>query len=208
MKRFLYKIWSMFITQFGNIKVFKFPMFFVYDPSTFKIDGQHVLEALRCLEPGDIILRGFDNYLDGYFIDDPNGYSHGGIYIGDDKIVHAVAPHVCEIHVLDFMQCDRICILRPSKYKKAAIAKAKKFVQDKIEYDYMFQDNTSSLYCFELCALAYEKLNVQKIDFKKFFGLLRRNAYLADSFRENADFKIVLECNPKHGVDTLKEEHK
>lgn len=97
-----------------------------------------MLEALRCLEPGDIVLRGFDNYLDGYFIDDPNGYSHGGIYIGDDKIVHAVAPHVCEIHVLDFMQCDRICILRPSKYKKAAIAKAKKFVQDKIEYDYMF----------------------------------------------------------------------
>lgn len=69
------------------------------------------------LEPGDVILRGFDNYLDGYFIDDPHGYSHGAIYVGKEKIIHAVVEGVSEINVLDFMRCDRICILRPIKYK-------------------------------------------------------------------------------------------
>ena len=62
------------------------------------------------------MLRGYDNYLDGYFIDDPHGYSHGAIYVGDGKIIHAVAQGVSEIDVLDFMRCDRICVLRPSGY--------------------------------------------------------------------------------------------
>lgn len=78
-------------------------MFFVYDPSTYKMDGSHTMKAIRLLEPGDVVLRGFDNYLDGYFIDDPHGYSHGAIYIDDGKIIHAIAEGVSEINALDFM---------------------------------------------------------------------------------------------------------
>lgn len=67
------------------------------------------------------MLRGYNHYLDGYFIDDPHGYSHGAVYIGDGKIIHAVAEGVSEIHAADFMKCDRICILRPESGQEDAV---------------------------------------------------------------------------------------
>ena len=94
MKKFLYKLWAKFITAFGNIKVFKFPFFMVYDPTFFLMTGEKIAEALDILEPGDLIMRGYNCYLDGMFIDDPFKYSHGAIYIGNNKIIHAVAEGV------------------------------------------------------------------------------------------------------------------
>lgn len=91
MKKLLNKIWVKFLTCFGSIKVFKFPLFIVYDPSEYEMNGVHLKKALSMLKPGDIILRGYNHYLDGYFVDDPHGYSHGSIYIGNDIVVHAVA---------------------------------------------------------------------------------------------------------------------
>ena len=198
---FLYKILAKFLTGFGSIKVFKFPMFIVYDPSYFKMDGVHVRKALSVLKPGDVILRGYDNYLDGWFIDDEFKYSHGAIYIGNNQIVHAVAEGVSKIDVLDFMQCDRICIFRPAACQEEAIEKAEKFVEDNIPYDFIFQKGDSALYCFELAAECYKKLNVQKIKIKKLFGLLHKNVYLARSFRDNDNFKCVFEYNPRFNID-------
>lgn len=40
MKRALYKIWSKFLTMFGNIKIFKWPLFLVYDPNYFNVGGK------------------------------------------------------------------------------------------------------------------------------------------------------------------------
>lgn len=68
MKTFLYRIWSKFLTAFGNIKVFKWPFFIVYDPSYFKMTGDKILEVVSIMKPGDVILRGFDGYLDGKFV--------------------------------------------------------------------------------------------------------------------------------------------
>ena len=99
------------------------------------------------------------------------------------------------------MRCDRICILRPSKNKKKAILIAKKFVEENIPYDFNFKEGASNVYCFELCALCYPTLDIHKIKFKKLFGLLKRNAYLADSFRDSKDFEIIFEYNPKHKID-------
>ena len=201
MKKLFHKVWAKFITWFGNIKVFKYPMFIVYDPSFFKMDGKHTMKALQSVLPGDILLRGFDSYLDGYFIDDPHGYSHGGIYVGKGKVIHAVAEGVSETNLLDFMKCDRICILRPAKDTYNAIELAKKFLADSIPYDFNFNEGASAVYCFELCALCYPSINIQKIHFKKLFGILKRDAYLADSFRMNESFKTMFEYNPKHNID-------
>lgn len=49
MKKLFHKIWLKFITAFGNLKVFKFPMFIVYDPSFFKIDGVSMMKAFKRL---------------------------------------------------------------------------------------------------------------------------------------------------------------
>ena len=42
MKKRLYVAWAKFLTWFGNIKVFRFPMFIVYDPSEYAMDGAHL----------------------------------------------------------------------------------------------------------------------------------------------------------------------
>ena len=201
LKFFLYKLWAKFLTQFGSIKVFKFPMFIVYDPSYFKMDGVHVRKAIDVIKPGDVILRGYDNYLDSWFIDDELKYSHAAVYVGNNQVIHAVAEGVSKIDILDFMQCDRICIFRPSAFQEEAIAKAEKFVENNVPYDFIFQKGDSALYCFELAAECYKKLNVQKIKLKKFFGLLHKTVYLARSFRDNESFKCVFEYNPRFNID-------
>lgn len=178
-------------------------MFIIYDPSEFAMDGKHIRCALDLLEPGDVILRGYDHYLDVMFIDDPLKYSHGAIYIGDGKIIHAVAEGVSEIDAVDFMMCDRICILRPTKYKQQAIKTAKQFAKDNVPYDFWYDTGDSALYCYELVAECYKKLNIQKIKFKKLFGILNRDAYLADSFRTNKNFETVFEYNKKFNIDTM-----
>lgn len=183
-------------------------MFIVYDPSEYDIDGAHMQEALNALKPGDVVLRGYNHYLDGYFVDDPYRYSHGAIYVGDGKIIHAVAEGVSEIHAIDFMKCDRLCILRPSRQIKEALIQAKQFLKDNVPYDFSFKYGSSALYCFELCALCYPYFNIECIKVSKFFGLAKRNVYLADSFRKNNNFKIMFEYNKKFNVDTMKQKEK
>lgn len=171
-------------------------MFIVYDPTTFKMTGQNIADVLEALEPGDVILRGYDMYADGMFI--PGDYSHGAVYVGDHTIVHAVAEGVSTIDVISFCMCDRICILRPRAYQKSAIAKAKKFVEDNVPYDFTYKRNASALYCFELCAECYSKLSIKTKNVKRFFGLLRKNnVWLAESFKESPDFKLVYEQNDR-----------
>ena len=40
MKRFLHKIKSKFLTMFGDLKVFRFPFFLIYDPDDYAISGE------------------------------------------------------------------------------------------------------------------------------------------------------------------------
>ena len=151
------------------------------------MDGPHIRKVLDIIQPGDVILRGYDNYLDSKFIDDKYKYSHGAIYIGDNKIIHAIAEGVSEIDILEFMQCDRICIFRPQKYQKSAINKAKKFLEDNIPYDFLFRKGSNCLYCFELVAECYDKFNIPKLKIKKFLGLVKKHVYLAESFRKTKE---------------------
>ena len=124
-QKFFNKLWIRFLDFFGDVKIFKFPFFAVYDPSFFQMTGEQIETAMKALKPGDIILRGYDCYLDGHFID--GDYSHGAIYIGDNTIVHAISPTVCRTHSIEFMECDRIVIFRPKCDVKDAIEKANTF---------------------------------------------------------------------------------
>lgn len=201
MKKFLYKLWSKFLTAFGEIKIFKFPMFLVYDPHYFSVGGEQVLDIISILEPGDIILRGYDNYLDGCFIPDPLSFSHGALYIGNGKIIHAVAEGVSETNVIEFTRCDRIAIFRPKRYQKRAISRAKKFLKNKTPYDFGFNNSVSSLYCFELCGLCYDKLDIPTLTIKKFFGLIKKeNVFLAESFVKSKDLTCIYHYNPKYNI--------
>ncbi|HEY4784512.1 MAG TPA: hypothetical protein VIH57_00620, partial [Bacteroidales bacterium] len=77
------KIYNGFLNFFGDIKVFKFPMFIVYDPGSYRVKGEDVRQVINLIKPGDILVRGYINYLDGYFI--PGFFSHAGLYLGEVK---------------------------------------------------------------------------------------------------------------------------
>ena len=178
MKKLLYRLWSGFLTIFGNIRIFKWPMWVVYDPTYFKVTGEYAERIQEIIKPGDVLLRGYDQFLDSYFI---NGdYSHAGVYVGKGQVVHAVSPHVCKTHLLDFISCDRIAICRPVKYSRAGVKAAKQFFEQKVPYDFNFKSkDVNALYCFELAAECYPKLQIEIFNISKFFGLVRKHVYLS-----------------------------
>lgn len=186
------KIKKVLLSILGDIKVFKFPFFMIYDPGSYKIKGYHTREAMNLLNPGDIILRKYVNYLDGYFI--PGTYSHTGIYVGGDKVIHAIAEGVQEIDVIDFLRCDGFCILRQDS--KDAADKAIEFVRTALEkgkeYDFDFKSENDAYYCHELGAEAYKDLGIGKKK-TKIFGIQLEPRFLAESFLEDPQFRKILE---------------
>lgn len=113
MKKIIYRIYSKLLTILGDIRISKLPPFLYYDTVDYKIKGNKIEQIQEIIRPGDIIIRGYDSYLDSKFIPDPLSFSHGAIYIGDNTIIHAVAEGVSKIHLYDFLQCDRVAIFRP-----------------------------------------------------------------------------------------------
>ncbi len=75
-----YNIQSWLLKKFAHIKVFKYPLFITYNPTTFKLKSDSYYAVRKLVKPGDILLRGYDSYLDGYCI--PGLYSHAAIYVG------------------------------------------------------------------------------------------------------------------------------
>lgn len=130
-------LWEKFLTFFGDIKIYPHPMFIVYDPGSYRIKGPELRKILDLLKPGDILLRGYDNYLDGKFIG--GTFSHAAFYYGEatdqkdrplaranasvegesdcftpgqQMVVHSMAEGVFMEDILTFARCDKLAILR------------------------------------------------------------------------------------------------
>lgn len=150
------------------------------------------------VKPGDVLLRGYNKYLDGKFIPDPRCYSHAGIYIGHNEMVHAVAPKVEKCHLIDFCEADRIMVLSPRSGQVKAIETAISKIG--IPYDFDYKTDRGKLYCFELIANCYPEANIQTTVIKKFLGLVKRKCYVAPSLYGNDWFRKVFEKNAKKGA--------
>ena len=197
-----YKWWVQLLTIIGNVKIYKTPCFAIYNPEEYdySIRGNQIRQICNLVKPGDIILRGYKHYLDGFLI--PGKYSHVGIYIGEHTVVHAVAEGVSLTNIIDFTRCDRIAIFRPTFGQNDAIQKAKAFLGAKVPYDFGFERGISALYCFELCGECYDMLSIPKYTATKLCGIIKRhNVYLADSFFNSSDFRCILNYNPTLGID-------
>lgn len=127
------RIRNRFLTFFGDIKVFKYPFFLLYDPGSYKVKGSEVRKTIDLIEPGDILIRGYSNYLDGAFI--PGFFSHAGLFLGETKksdvqispgyesffyegkqvAIHAMAKGVFTEDIISFCKCDYLVILRRNK---------------------------------------------------------------------------------------------
>jgi len=117
---------------FGDIKVFHFPFFIIYDPGGYLVTGPDTRQAMLIVKPGDLLVRGYMNYLDGYFI--PGYFSHVGLYLGNVRpedielvqsargkelfrsgeqiVAHAMAEGVFMEDFINFCRCDYMVILR------------------------------------------------------------------------------------------------
>lgn len=80
-----------FIAWLGTLKYFTSPLFLAEDPGSYKIKGHEVRHLIdEKLQPGDILLRGFNGYLDGKLISLSGGskglgsyFSHAALYLGE-----------------------------------------------------------------------------------------------------------------------------
>ena len=189
-----YKWWVQLLTIISNVKIYKTPCFAIYNPEEYdySIRGNQIRQICNLVKPGDIILRGYKHYLDGFLI--PGKYSHVGIYVGEHTVVHAVAEGVKEIDIVDFLLADRVCVLRPNSEQDNAVQYVKEHIGSK--YDFKFNSSDSSeFYCFELVAKAYTKLNIQAypIEFYNITLKFLSSRYLAESFLDNPNFEKIIE---------------
>lgn len=133
------RFYDNFVTMVGDIKVFKFPFWIVYDPGAYRVRGPECRKISDLLEPGDILLRRYDGYLDSHFI--PGIFSHAAIYLGkveeSDRaavpeqgvtrsfetgpcqVAHSTAEGVHLEDILTFCRCDDVAVIRlPDRIRK------------------------------------------------------------------------------------------
>lgn len=93
---FGYRLKESFLRFFGDLKMFGnqprlfalphllttliFGKTLLHDPRSYRVKGGDMRRAMSDLRPGDILVRGFENYIDGDFI--PGFFSHVGLYLG------------------------------------------------------------------------------------------------------------------------------
>lgn len=161
---FFFTIWRKLASIFGNIKLFPYPLWFQFGARGYRIKGHHMRLVLAEMQPGDLLLRGYDQYLASRLI----GYwSHVAIVCSETEVIHAIGRGVVKDDILDFLKTDRVWILRP-KLQGGDVPHVIKQAEEMLgrEYDPFFRFNDRrDLSCTELFAYAFhnfkEKLGIQ-----------------------------------------------
>lgn len=195
-KKLYYQVKTAVLTVFGDIKIFKWPMFVVYDASSFRIKGDDTRKIIEILKPGDVVMRAYRSYLDGYFI--PTGESrcsHSGLYVGNGQIIHSIAEGCQKDDIIDYCRADRIMILRPRRWQRRAIIHAERCASENTPYDFDFEPDAGKYYCHEFTASCYPRFKIQPLSRKVFGFLPSPVVYLADSFLTNPNFTMVFESD-------------
>lgn len=138
-----YKTWRKILTIMSHI------MFAVKPPV---IKACHIRELLVYAQSGDIIVRKYSYYLSTLYI--PGEYSHSGIVIDTNTMIHAVGEGIQTVDIIDFVKdCDGFLLLRPQYASPLNQELAISFAKNHLgcDYDYLF-DNISdeAFYCHEL----------------------------------------------------------
>lgn len=138
---FLYTVWCKILTMFGDIRL---------SVRLAQVTARDIRSMMKCVQPGDVIMRRYNAYLDGYFIY-KRKYTHSGIVIDENTMVHAIAEGVQKVDIIDFVKdCDGFIILRP-KYdhisQRNVVQKAHSLIGT--PYDFFFQYGGPRLYCHE-----------------------------------------------------------
>jgi hypothetical protein len=191
MKGCLYDIYKGFLTWFDGL-------YCAFKPPLCK--AKQLEKMFLSIQPGDIICRGYNYYLDSRLI--LGEYSHSSLVISKKIMIHVISTGVDVIHPIDYVKdTDRFMILRP-KYtsdilKQKVLDRAKWHKINKTEYDFTFKNN-NKYYCHEFTAdcLSYGEIILDRT--LKEFGVwpikFKRNLFMVDNIIEKCD--KVYEFNP------------
>lgn len=195
----LEKLYKKAITILGDIKVFKWPFFLLYHPTGYKVTGAQIREVLDLVKPGDILLRGYNNYLDGYLI--PGVFSHAGFYYGNNKVYHAMAEGVVIDDIIDFCRADYVAVLRVKYTTPYDIMISKKKANDYLgrPYDFWFNftgPNASDfISCTELVNLIWGQRSGVEPKETKVLGFIKRKVIVADDYFWSDATKLIYIVN-------------
>jgi len=184
------------LTIFGDIHVNKhFPWIPYYKPEGYSIRGEHVRKLLEICKPGDVLLRGYDDYFDGWFI---GHWSHAALVLNNFQVIHAIAEGVKTEDLIDFFKTDRVMVLRPKNLIEEEIEKVQERAHSKLgsRYDFGFNFNDpKELCCTELVYFSFEdyeeKLGMFR-EYETFFGVSRQTVR-PSLFKEFIGFQKVAE---------------
>lgn len=161
----LYKIQSKVFKFIGDIKCsgWKRPFWFTVNAGGYRLKGEHYRRLQELLQPGDILIRRFEGYIDKWFI--PGYWNHAGMYVGSHQVVHAISEGVIQEDILNFMRTDEMCVLRVNKSLTTgglnsvseAIAKAMNIVGAPYDFGFDFEES-DRFSCTELIAHCYPEL--------------------------------------------------
>lgn len=138
-----YRIWKRILTWIGDIMLATKPP---------EVKAKHLRQLQRVIRKGDIICRKYHYYFDSLFI--AGEFSHSGLCISDEEMIHAIAEGVGKIDVLDFTKdTDGFIVLRPHYANEEELNKAVAYALSKegMPYDFIFdKKEVNHFYCHEL----------------------------------------------------------
>jgi hypothetical protein len=162
LKKLTFYLRAKILKVFGDLKVFKYPCWLVYDPKGYKASTEDFKVVLKKAEPFDVLLRRYDNYLDAYFI--PGYWNHAALFVKqakdsnlDGTVVHFMAEGCVEEDLFKFFKTDYVCLLRPKfDFDVPTVLKRMDLAREK-DYDFGFNTNNyNRLYCSEYIRFVFE----------------------------------------------------
>ena len=173
MKSFVYKIQSKVFEIIGDIKLFKWPMFVVYNARSYGLSGDELYDVTKmvmedAIQPGDILLRTYDGYLSSKCI--PGCFKHAGVYVGNSlwndgqkrrTVIHSLSEGVIKENVVNFFRTDHLAIVRPrvsQEVRDRAASIALRYVGAPYDYNFDLEGANAekAIYCSELPYLCYK----------------------------------------------------
>ena len=152
-----YKIQSKIFTFIGDIKWagILHPFWFIFNAKNYQLKGEHYFKVQSLIQPGDILIRRFEGYVDKWLI--PGYFNHGGIYFGkkNEQVIHAISDGVIVETLVDFMRADHCIVLRPPKDMiDNALEKANSIVGAAYDFNFDFEDSRT-FSCTEVVDYCY-----------------------------------------------------
>ena len=186
----LYTIQKKVFTFIGDVKWsgILHPFWFTINAHNYRLKGSRYREIIKVIQPGDILLRRFEGYVDKWLI--YGFWNHAGIYIGEDRVIHAISEGVLNEDILDFMRTDHMTILRKKKMTNKemlkAILKAKNVVGSPYDFGFDFE-NANRFSCTELISHCFKDVVVPKRNLLS----LGKKVIVADDIFNSPELEVI-----------------